>query len=115
MRKIRPSEISNIIKTQIEEYRKEENIFKKTGIVFQVGDGIVRVYGLENVKAGELVEFKSVPPRIGIALNLEVKNVGVVLLGDSSGIRENISLIKHLIAFSHVIAGAGFEPASSGL
>ena len=92
MRKIRPSEISNIIKTQIEEYGKEVNKFKKTGVVFQVGDGIVRVYGLENVKAGELVEFKSVPPRIGIALNLEAKNVGVVLLGDSSGIRENISV-----------------------
>ena len=43
MRKIRPSEISNIIKTQIEEYGKEVNKFKKTGVVFQVGDGIVRV------------------------------------------------------------------------
>jgi F-type H+-transporting ATPase subunit alpha len=92
MRKIRPSEISNIIRTQIEEYGKGGSNFKKTGVVFQVGDGIVRVYGLEDVKAGELVEFESVPPRVGIALNLEAKNVGVVLLGDSSGIRENRSV-----------------------
>jgi F-type H+-transporting ATPase subunit alpha len=92
MRKIRPSEISNIIRIQIEEYGKEVGNFKKTGVVFQVGDGIVRVYGLEDVKAGELVEFESVPPRVGIALNLEAKNVGVVLLGDSSGIRENRSV-----------------------
>ena len=91
MRKILPSEISNIIRTQIDQYNEKISI-SKTGVVFQVGDGIVRVYGLKEVKAGELVEFKSVPPRLGIALNLEAKNVGVVLLGNSSGIRENTSV-----------------------
>jgi F-type H+-transporting ATPase subunit alpha len=91
MRKILPSEISNIIRTQIDQYNENISI-NKTGVVFQVGDGIVRVYGLEEVKAGELVEFETVPPRLGIALNLEAKNVGVVLLGSSSCIRENTSV-----------------------
>lgn len=83
--KIRPEEISSIIKAEIENYKKTLDI-KTSGSVVEVGDGIARIYGLSNAKAGELLEF---PNGIkGMALNLEENNVGAVILGDPSGVKE---------------------------
>lgn len=86
---IRPDEISNIIRQQIEDYDRDVKV-SNVGTVLQVGDGIARIYGLEKVMAGELVEF--VDGTIGIALNLEEDNVGVVLMGDGHDIQEGSSV-----------------------
>nr|YP_010199385.1 ATP synthase CF1 subunit alpha [Gracilariopsis tenuifrons]AXF36100.1 ATP synthase CF1 subunit alpha [Gracilariopsis tenuifrons]UAD89243.1 ATP synthase CF1 subunit alpha [Gracilariopsis tenuifrons] len=86
---IRPDEISNIIRQQIDKYEQEVQI-ANVGTVLQVGDGIARVYGLDEVMAGELLEFED--QTIGIALNLESDNVGVVLMGDGRNILEGSSV-----------------------
>jgi F-type H+-transporting ATPase subunit alpha len=82
---IRPDEISAILKQQIEDYDKSVSV-SNVGTVLQVGDGIARVYGLQQVMAGELVQFEDGTE--GIALNLEDDNVGVVLMGEGRGIQE---------------------------
>ena len=82
---IRPDEISSILKKQIADYDKSVAV-SNVGTVLQIGDGIARVYGLEKVMAGELVEFEDGTE--GIALNLEDDNVGVVLMGEGIGIQE---------------------------
>ncbi|KAB1215421.1 ATP synthase subunit alpha, chloroplastic [Morella rubra] len=82
-------EISNIIRERIEQYNREIKVVN-TGTVLQVGDGIARIYGLDEVMAGELVEFEE--GTIGIALNLESNNVGVVLMGDGLMIQEGSSV-----------------------
>jgi F-type H+-transporting ATPase subunit alpha len=87
--KIRPNEISNIIRQQIAQYNKKIEV-TNVGTVLQVGDGIARIYGLEKVMAGELVEFDE--GTIGIALNLETDNVGVVLMGDGLSLQEGSSV-----------------------
>jgi F-type H+-transporting ATPase subunit alpha len=82
---IRAAEISAILKEQIENFGAEADV-AEVGQVLSVGDGVARVYGLDNVQAGELVEF---PGGItGMALNLETDNVGVVLFGEDRNIRE---------------------------
>ena len=82
---LRPDEISSIIREQIEKY--DQNItVENIGTVLQVGDGIARVYGLDQVMSGELLEFED--KTIGIALNLENDNVGVVLMGTGRQILE---------------------------
>nr|WCH55319.1 ATP synthase CF1 subunit alpha [Hypnea brasiliensis] len=86
---IRPDEISNIIRQQIDEYDQQIKV-ANVGTVLQVGDGIARVYGLDEVMAGELLEFSD--QTIGIALNLESDNVGVVLMGDGREILEGSSV-----------------------
>ena len=86
---IRADEISNIIRERIEQYNREVKVLN-TGTVLQVGDGIARIYGLDEVMAGELVEFEE--GTVGIALNLESKNVGVVLMGDGLLIQEGSSV-----------------------
>lgn len=86
---LRADEISSIIRERIEQYNREVKIIN-TGNVLQVGDGIARIYGLNEVMAGELVEFEE--GTIGIALNLESKNVGVVLMGDGLMIKEKSSV-----------------------
>jgi F-type H+-transporting ATPase subunit alpha len=83
---IRPAEISEILKKQIASFDTEANI-SETGQVLSVGDGIARVFGLQNVMAGEMVEFPGAGLR-GMALNLESDNVGIVIFGDDRGIRE---------------------------
>ncbi len=83
---IRPAEISDILKRQIENFDTDTNV-AETGQVLSVGDGIARIFGLSNVMAGELVEFPSAGVR-GMALNLELDNVGVVIFGDDRKIRE---------------------------
>ena len=89
MVKIRPDEISSIIRQQIEQYNQEIKVVN-VGTVFQVGDGIARIYGLERVMAGELLEFAD--GTIGIALNLESKNVGAVLMGKGLTVQEGSSV-----------------------
>ncbi len=82
---IRAAEISKVLKEQIEKFGQEAEV-SEVGQVLSVGDGIARVYGLDNVQAGELVEF---PGGIkGMTLNLEVDNVGVVIFGEDRGIKE---------------------------
>ncbi|TFE28965.1 F0F1 ATP synthase subunit alpha [Cohnella luojiensis] len=82
---IRPEEISTLIKQQIEQYQSEIQVVD-VGTVIQVGDGIARVHGLEKCMAGELLEFSN--GVVGMALNLEEDNVGVVIMGPFTGIRE---------------------------
>jgi F-type H+/Na+-transporting ATPase subunit alpha len=82
---IKPGEITDILKREIKEYAREIDV-AETGTVLSNGDGIARVYGLENAMAGELVEF---PGGLnGLVLNLEEDNVGVALMGESSHVRE---------------------------
>ena len=82
---IRAAEISAILKKQIKDFGNEAEV-SEIGQVLSVGDGIARVYGLDNVQAGEMVEF---PGGIrGMALNLEADNVGVVIFGDDRDIKE---------------------------
>ncbi|MGF9699756.1 MULTISPECIES: F0F1 ATP synthase subunit alpha [Paenibacillus] len=82
---IKPEEISTLIKSQIEQYKNDIDVVE-VGTVIEVGDGIARVYGLENVMSNELVEFPS--GVMGLAMNVEESNVGVVILGPYSDIRE---------------------------
>jgi len=82
---IRPDEISAILKKQIADYDKSVTV-SNVGTVLQIGDGIARIYGLEQVMAGELVQFEDGTE--GIALNLEDDNVGAVLMGEGRGIQE---------------------------
>ncbi|RKY01866.1 F0F1 ATP synthase subunit alpha [Candidatus Poribacteria bacterium] len=83
--KISPEEVSDVIKEEILEFAKSIDVYD-SGVVLQVGDGIARVHGLENVMAGELVEFPN--GVLGIALNLEEDNVGCVLLGEERLVKE---------------------------
>eukprot|EP01018_Ginkgo_biloba_P040853 Gb_18791 [translate_table: standard] len=86
---IRPDEISSIIRKQIEQYNQEVEL-ANIGPVLRVGDGIARIHGLDEVMAGELVEF--VDGTVGIAPNLESNDVGVVLMGDGLMIQEGSSV-----------------------
>jgi F-type H+-transporting ATPase subunit alpha len=86
---IRPDEISSIIRQQIEQYDRSVKV-SNVGTVLQVGDGIARIYGLEQVMASELLEFED--GTVGIALNLEEDNVGAVLMGAGLGIEEGSSV-----------------------
>ncbi|MDT7952460.1 MAG: F0F1 ATP synthase subunit alpha, partial [Acetobacteraceae bacterium] len=89
---IRPAEISDILKKQIASFDTEQNV-AETGQVLSVGDGIARVFGLQNVMAGELVEFPSAGVK-GMALNLETDNVGIVVFGDDNQIREGDTVTR---------------------
>ncbi len=100
---IRAAEISAILKNQIKNFGKEAQV-SEIGQVLAVGDGIARVYGLDNVQAGELVEF---PGGIaGMALNLETDNVGVVIFGDDRGIKEG-DIVKRTGSIVDVPVGRG--------
>jgi F-type H+-transporting ATPase subunit alpha len=83
---IRPAEISEILKQQIAGFDADANV-AEVGTVLTVGDGIARVYGLQNVMSGELVDFPGAGIK-GMALNLETDNVGVVIFGDDTGVKE---------------------------
>ena len=100
---IRASEISAILKEQIKNFGKEAEV-SEVGQVLSVGDGIARIYGLDKVQAGEMVEF---PGGIrGMALNLEADNVGVVIFGDDRTIKEG-DLVKRTGAIVDVPVGRG--------
>lgn len=83
--KLRPDEISSVLKEQIKSYSTQLDV-AEVGTVIQVGDGIARVHGLENAMSGELLQFED--GSYGMAQNLEEDNVGVVILGSDSGIKE---------------------------
>lgn len=85
MERIRVEEISKIISDKIQNFAKTSEL-QETGTVLTVGDGVARIYGLESVMAGELVEFEN--GTRGVVLNLEEDNVGVAILGTTSGIQE---------------------------
>src|SRR5271156_3990316 len=100
---IQPAEISAILKREIQNFGTEAEV-SEVGQVLSVGDGIARVYGLDNVQAGEMVEF---PGGIkGMALNLEADNVGVVIFGTDSTIREG-DTVKRTGAIVDVPVGKG--------
>ncbi|MGE0699167.1 MAG: F0F1 ATP synthase subunit alpha [Hyphomicrobiaceae bacterium] len=100
---IKASEISSILKEQIKSFGREAEV-SEIGQVLSVGDGIARVYGLDNVQAGEMVEF---PGGLrGMALNLEADNVGVVIFGDDRGIKEG-DTVKRTGAIVDVPVGKG--------
>lgn len=101
---IRPDEISSIIRQQIDKYDQGIQV-SNVGTVLQIGDGIARVYGLDQVMAGELLEFED--KTIGIALNLESDNVGVVLMGEGRGILEGSS-VKATGKIAQVPVGKGY-------
>ncbi len=82
---IRASEISKILKEQIADFEAQADV-AEIGKVLSIGDGVARVYGLDNVQAGEMVEFQS--GVVGMALNLEADNVGVVLFGNDRDVKE---------------------------
>jgi F-type H+/Na+-transporting ATPase subunit alpha len=100
---IRAAEISAILKQQIANFGTEADV-AEVGQVLSVGDGIARIYGLDKVQAGELVEFPNGVK--GMALNLETDNVGVVIFGDDSGIREG-DTVKRTGSIVDVPVGRG--------
>ena len=101
---IRPDEISSIIREQIDKYDQGVQV-SNVGTVLQVGDGIARVYGLDQVMAGELLEFED--KTVGIALNLESDNVGVVLMGAGRAILEG-SPVKATGKIAQIMVGKDF-------
>jgi len=103
MASIKPAEVSAILKQQLTNFDATATL-NEVGTVLQVGDGIARVYGLSNVQYGELVEFEE--GLEGIVLNLEEDNVGVVLLGASTAIKEG-SVVKRTERIASLKAGEG--------
>jgi len=100
---IKPEEITSIIKKEIEKYDKQIKTVD-SGTIIQVGDGVARVYGLDNCMGGELLEF---PNNVyGMALNLEQDNVGCVLLGSEKGIKEG-DIVKGTGKIVEVPVGEG--------
>ena len=88
---INPDEISSILKENIRNYESKVEV-SNVGSVLEVGDGICRIYGLRNVMSNELVEFDDGKGTLGITLNLEEDNVGVVILGEYTHIKEGMSV-----------------------
>ncbi len=101
MTNIKPAEISQILKQQLEGFKSEAEL-EEVGTVLQVGDGIARIYGLSNVEANEMIEFDSGVK--GIVLNLEEDNVGAVLLGLSSKVKEG-DTVKRLQRIASIMVG----------
>ena len=102
---IQPDEISSIIKNKIENYELQTEV-SNTGTVLEVGDGIARVYGLRNVMANELIMFEDGHSTLGIAMNLEEENVGVVILGAYTDIKEG-TIVKTTGRIASVPVGEG--------
>jgi F-type H+-transporting ATPase subunit alpha len=100
---LKPDEISSVIKQQIQAYASKLEV-SEAGSVIQVGDGIARVYGLDNAMSGELLEFTG--GIFGIALNIDEDSIGAVLLGPDSGIREG-DLVKRTKRIVRVPVGEG--------
>ena len=89
MATINPSEISEVLRQQLDNINSKVS-FEETGKVLEVGDGVAHVYGLDKVKANELVEFEN--GVTGVALNLEESNVGVILMNDVDKVTEGMSV-----------------------
>ncbi|MDG0973273.1 MAG: F0F1 ATP synthase subunit alpha [Crocinitomicaceae bacterium] len=103
MADVKPAEVSAILREQLSGFKSEAEL-QEVGTVLQIGDGIARVYGLGGVQYGELVEFEG--DLRGIALNLEEDNVGVVLLGRSSAVKEG-DTVKRLGRIASIKVGEG--------
>jgi F-type H+/Na+-transporting ATPase subunit alpha len=103
MVEIKPDEISAILRQQLSNFNTSADL-EEVGTVLQVGDGIARVYGLNNVSSGELVEFENGVR--AIALNLEEDNVGVVLMGDQSAVKEGAK-VKRTGKIASIKVGEG--------
>ncbi len=103
MSDIKPSEISSILQMQLQHLSSKVQ-FEEIGKVLQVSDGVARVYGLEKVQSNELVQFEN--GTMGVVLNLEEDNVGVVLLGPTEGIKEG-ETVKRTQRIASVLAGEG--------
>ncbi len=103
MTEIRADEISRILREQIKGYGKQVEV-SETGTVLSTGDGIARVYGLEGVMAGELVQFPH--DLVGLVLNLEEDSVGVALMGENEGLREG-DIVKRTGRIAEVPVGQG--------
>jgi len=101
MANIKPAEVSEILKQQLEGFKTEAEL-EEVGTVLQVGDGIARIYGLSNVESNEMIEFDSGVK--GIVLNLEEDNVGAVLLGPSNQIKEG-DTVKRLQKIASINVG----------
>ena len=99
--RIKPEEISKIIRSEIENYKSSLDI-SNTGTVLEVGDGIARIYGLSDAMAGELLQFEN--GTVGMALNLEESNIGAVIFGKTQGIKEG-SIVTGLGKVAEVPAG----------
>jgi len=100
---IKPAEVSEILKKQLESFNTPTE-FEEVGTVIQVGDGIARIYGLANVQSNEMIEFEN--GMKGIVLNLEEDNVGAVLLGPSEKVREG-SIVKRTRKITSIMVGEG--------
>ena len=103
MAEIKPAEVSAILRQQLAGFDDKAKL-EETGTVLQVGDGIARIYGLNNVELGELIEFEN--GSMGIAMNLEEDNVGAVILGEASTIQEGDS-VKRTTLISSIKVGEG--------
>ncbi len=103
MSEIRPAEVSEILKQQLSGIKSISEM-SEVGTVLQVGDGIARIFGLNNVQANEMIEFKS--GTMGIVLNLEEDNVGAVLLGASETVREG-DIVKRTKRIASINVGEG--------
>jgi F-type H+/Na+-transporting ATPase subunit alpha len=103
MIEIKPDEISSILRQQLSNFNPSADL-EEVGTVLQIGDGIARVYGLNGVRSGELVEFENGVR--AIALNLEEDNVGVVLMGNSTGIKEG-QKVKRTNVIASIKVGDG--------
>ncbi|MGY6561365.1 MAG: F0F1 ATP synthase subunit alpha [Luteibaculaceae bacterium] len=100
---VKPAEVSAIIRAQLSGVKSETEL-QEVGTVLQVGDGIARIYGLNNVQAGELIEFDN--GLRGIVMNLEEDNVGAILLGSSAGIKEGAN-VKRTKKIASINVGEG--------
>src|SRR5687768_13298972 len=103
MAEIKSDEISAILRQQLSNFNAAADL-EEVGSVLQVGDGIARVYGLNNVRSGELVEFENGVK--AIVLNLEEDNVGVVLMGSSAGIKEG-AIVRRTRQIASIKVGEG--------
>ena len=103
MADIKPAEVSEILKKQLEGYKTEAEL-EEVGTVLSVGDSIARIHGLTNVQANEMIEFSN--GTMGIVLNLEEDNVGAVLLGESDGISEG-DTVKRTQKIASIMVGEG--------
>ncbi|MEX0968759.1 MAG: F0F1 ATP synthase subunit alpha [Bacteroidia bacterium] len=103
MMNVRPDEVSDILRQELSEFKSEAEL-QEVGTVLQVGDGIARIYGLNSVRAGELIEFDK--GLMGIVLNLEEDNVGAVLLGSSDLVQEG-DTVKRTNRIASIQVGDG--------
>ncbi|MBX9853753.1 MAG: F0F1 ATP synthase subunit alpha [Cytophagaceae bacterium] len=103
MVEVRPDEVSAILREQLSNFRTEAEL-EEVGTVLQVGDGVARIYGLTKAQSGELIEFEN--GLRGLVLNLEEDNVGAVLLGDYSEIKEGVT-VKRTKQIAYVKVGDG--------